>query len=367
MSEVKEKTTGKPCCAGECNDVECKPEPPVTTSQPVIEPAAVRSVTARLTPADRWGGVKARWGFGRMKYLVEPGIYALGNPDEHSIVLVSANYKLSFDALRRELPGRDAWILVLDTRGINVWCAAGKGTFGTAELVRRIGETGLTDIVAHRKLIVPQLGAPGISAHEVKQRSGFSVVYGPVRAADIPDFLDAGMKTTPEMRRVHFSLWDRARVVPVEVTVGGGKILLIMAAFFLLSGLNAGGYSFPTMAAAGLQAVILLAGAYFAGTVAGPLLLPFLPGRSFAVKGFGVGVLFFALFVFVLLPGLPVIETAAWFLLMSATASFLVMNFTGSSTYTSLSGVKREMKLAVPIQIAAAGLGMLLWLAGRFI
>ena len=78
-----------------------------------------------------------------MHYTVEPGLYAVGKPDERSPVLVTANYKLSFDKLRNELTGRNVWILVLDTKGINVWCSAGKGTFGTMELVGRIESTGL--------------------------------------------------------------------------------------------------------------------------------------------------------------------------------------------------------------------------------
>jgi acetyl-CoA decarbonylase/synthase complex subunit gamma len=85
-----------------------------------------------------------------MDYSIEPGLYALGAPDRESPVLVSANYKMSFDELRSALPGRDLWILVLDTKGINVWCAAGKGTFGTEELVKRIASSGLSQVVAHR-------------------------------------------------------------------------------------------------------------------------------------------------------------------------------------------------------------------------
>lgn len=69
-----------------------------------------------------------------MGYTIDPGLYALGNPDESSPVLVTANYKLTFDRLRQSLPKLDAWVLVLDTKGINVWCAAGKGTFGTGEV-----------------------------------------------------------------------------------------------------------------------------------------------------------------------------------------------------------------------------------------
>ena len=99
---------------------------------------------------DRLGSWKARWGLGRMRYGVEPGLYAVGEPAPESPVLVSANYKMSFDRLRSQLAGRDAWILVLDTHGINVWCAAGKGTFGTDEILRRMEATGLGGVVSHR-------------------------------------------------------------------------------------------------------------------------------------------------------------------------------------------------------------------------
>ena len=100
-------------------------------------------------------------------------------------------------AVRTALKGRNGYILVLDTRGVNVWCAAGKGTFGTEELVSRLESEGLERIVRHRTLIAPQLGATGVSAHRVKQRSGFRVIYGPVRAADLPSFLDSH-PSTPE-------------------------------------------------------------------------------------------------------------------------------------------------------------------------
>src|SRR3990170_3965571 len=100
-----------------------------------------------------------------------PGLYGLGNPTPDSPAFITANYTLSFDALRSALAGRDGYILVLDTEGINVWCAAGKGTFGTDELVGRVESTGLGVVVRHRRLILPQLGAPGVAAHEVARRS----------------------------------------------------------------------------------------------------------------------------------------------------------------------------------------------------
>ena len=113
-------------------------------------------------------------------------------PGSGSDVFVSANYKLSFDILRAALKGLDAWVLVLDTKGINVWCAAGKGTFGTDELIRRISEAALERVVSHTRVIVPQLGAPGVSASAVQRATGFRVHYGPVEARDIREYLAAG-------------------------------------------------------------------------------------------------------------------------------------------------------------------------------
>ena len=323
-------------------------------------------VPTELCFADRLGGWIVRLSIRRMKYTVEPGIYAVGNPGSEAVVLVSANYKLSFDTLRKELGGLDAWIIVLDTKGINVWCAAGKGTFGTDEIVHRIGLVELDKIVNHRKIILPQLGALGVAAHEVKKRCGFSVIYGPVRACDIIGFIKAGMKATQQMRQVHFSLYDRLVLTPVEFVMGGKYMIFVMAVLFVLSGFGAGGYSIDLAISHGFRSIANLFAAYLSGAVIAPLLLPWLPGRSFSFKGFSVGlVVAIVLFSFKLTGGR--FETVAWMFLVPVVSSFLAMNFTGASTYTSLSGVKKEMRVAVPLQVIAALLGMGMWIAGRFI
>ena len=321
--------------------------------------------------ADRLGSWKVRWSVGRMGYTVEPGLYAVGEPTSDSPVFVTANYKMSFDRLRSALTGRSGWILVLDTKGINVWCAAGKGTFGTEELVGRIEDVGLGEIVVHKKLIVPQLGATGISAHLVRRQSGFQVVYGPVRAEDLPTFLDAGMKATEQMRRVTFPLADRIVLIPVEVVGWGKHILCAAACFLVLAGLSREGYSGKLVASDGVRSVLILLASYVAAGILGPALLPWLPGRAFSVKGMWIGL------AASIVLGLQSrgwwnswsgrLDVLAWFLIMPAVASFVVMNFTGASTYTSLSGVKREMRIAVPIQLACAVAGVGLWLAGRFV
>ncbi len=174
-------------------------------------------VSTVLSRKDYWGQIKSRISSFRMKYIVDPGLYAVGEPDRESDVFVSANYKLSFDILRRELRGLNAWLLVLDTKGINVWCAAGKGTFGSNELVRRINEVYLDKVVNHKRIIVPQLSAPGVNAYAIQKSTGFRVYFGPVYAKDIPDYIKANYKKSKEMSTIRFTMLDRIILTPMEI------------------------------------------------------------------------------------------------------------------------------------------------------
>ncbi|MFH1891789.1 MAG: mercury methylation corrinoid protein HgcA [Candidatus Zixiibacteriota bacterium] len=328
-------------------------------------------VSTSLQSSDRIGSWKARWGIGRMSYVVAPGLYAIGKPTEKSHVFVSANYKMSFDRVRSELKNIDAWIMVIDTKGINVWCAAGKGTFGTDEIVRRIAAVRLSEVVSHRRLILPQLGAPGVRAHEVKNKSGFHVIYGPVRASDIPAYLEAGFKATPEMRRIRFPLRGRIVLAPIELRQTEKYLLIVAACMLLLSGLGPGIYSLDRVVSFGLVSVVLCVLTAVAGAILPPLLLPYLPGKSFSVKGAWIGIAMSALLGWIYLGNPDLLRNwfsaAGWFCVMTAVTSFMAMNFTGSSTYTSLSGVLREMRIAVPSQIIVAVAGVGLWTAGLFV
>ena len=231
----------KSCCCGGGNT--CVPEPitqydkednwivgEINTSVGIVP-----QVSTQLSFSDTLGSWKARWGINRMNYKINPGLYAVGNPNGESPVLVTANYKLTFDTLRKELNELDAWILVLDTKGINVWCAAGKGTFGTKELIARIGKTKLNEIVSHKTIILPQLGAPGVSAHEVTKHTGFKVVYGTVRAKDIKEFINSGMKATPKMRKVQFTIYDRLVLTPMELVSTFKNSMIVFGILFMLN------------------------------------------------------------------------------------------------------------------------------------
>ncbi len=311
---------------------------------PVVTPT-----TSELTRENRREHWLARWGYRRSEHRVQPGVYSLNSPDSDSPVFVTANYTLSFDSLRSALAGVPSYILVLDTVGINVWCAAGKGTFGTAELVRRIKDTRLDEIVAHRKLVLPQLGATGVSAHLVKERSGFGVKYGPVRAADLPEYLRTG-EATPAMREVRFDLRDRAVLIPIELVGSLKPTLLGATAAYLLEG--------PLGMAA-------LAASVIGGTVLFPLLLPYLPTPDFSSKGYVLGGMVAVPFVRALVGREAgdgwsrVVGPAGWLLVLSTLTAFLALNFTGATTFTSPSGVRREMHSYIRLMAGAFTTGLL--------
>jgi hypothetical protein len=319
-----------------------------------VGPRSIPVAKTRLSARDRLGAVKVRLGFGRDNYRVLPGLYAVGSPTGESPVLVTANYKLSLDALRRELGGIDAWILVLDTKGVNVWCAAGKGSFGTAELLSKIASARLGDIVSHNLLILPQLGATGVSAPEIARRSRFRVVWGPVRASDLRAFLGGGMKATAEMRRVRFGLKERLSVAPVELT----QAWPILAAALVVSALLALPLGPASWARFGIAAWVL-AGSVLEASFLFPALLPILPFEAFSLKGAFLGLLWGGLSAIAggAHPGM----VAASAIGGAAISAFIAMGFTGASTFTCQAGAAAEVEKGLPWMIggalAAAALG----------
>jgi acetyl-CoA decarbonylase/synthase complex subunit gamma len=273
---------------------------------------------------------------------------------------VTANYKLTFDILRKETAGLSAWILALDTKGVNVWCAAGKGTFGTEELIRKINEVNLSKIVDHKKIILPQLGAVGVAAHLVKDATGFNVHYGPVRAADIKKYIAAGFKKDNEMRRVTFDLRDRLTVIPVEIIMAWRFIAAIAAFFVFLNALFGGRFFWKKV----IRDIVPSAGGVFAGLAAVPILLPYIPGRAFSVKGFIAGAAWLALSG--LKFGFTVREWIANFFIITPLSSFFALNFTGATTFTSQSGTEYEVKKTFKLMKYSLIFGVIVKILSKF-
>jgi hypothetical protein len=324
---------------------------------------SVLKISTDLSRADFWGMVKSRASGFRMNYVVPPGLYAVGGPTQGSEVFVTANYKMSFDVLRRELKGMNAWVLVLDAKGINVWCAAGKGTFGTNELVKRITEAKLDTLVSHRRIILPQLGAVGVSSGEVKKKTDFRVSFGPVDVKDIPAYVSAGYKKTPEMSATKFSMLDRMVLTPMEINPVMKKYPWYAIAVLLIFGLQPSGILFANAWSGGMPFLVLGLVAIFSGAFLTPVLLPLVPFRSFAIKGWLMGlasVSFAAHWLYYYCNMQNWMLLAVAFILFPALSSYIALQFTGSTTYTGMSGVKKELKISIPLYYAALGISLVL-------
>lgn len=340
----------------------------MSTTTDIADAAHVPQLASALTLADTLKRWSLRWGFARESSAVPPGLYRIGEPSQDAPVVVTCNYRMTVDLVRRDLSGVDAWLLVLDTRGINVWCAAGKKTFGTDELVRRVFAVHLADHAGHETLIVPQLGAVGVDARRVRQLTGYRVVWGPVRSADLRAFIDGGMKATPQMRAVTFPLAARLALVPMELLPGLKYALYSILALLVLAvlGGSIGSRAFAPQAAlmALFPSTLAVLLAMVAGAVAVPLLLPWLPGRAFTVKGAVAGAAA-GLAGLLALPGmLGLMSPWGWtavLLSVSALASFVAVNFTGSTPYTSPSGVEAELRRALPIHGIALAIAAVAW------
>ncbi len=326
----------------------------------------VPRIKTYLQPVDWLGIFRVRLGICRNNYKVAPGLYCTGEPDSESPLLVTANYKFSFDCLRRELGDIDSWIMVLDTRGVNVWCAAGKKIFSTQEIIRQVKETRIKNLITHREIILPQLGAPGVSAQQVKKNTGLKVIYGPVRADDIKTFLNNNKMASTTMRQVTFTLPERLALIPLEMVHMLKPSLAVLISLFFLSGFNQDLYSFKqiwTRFPAGFSAYTA---GLFSGTVLTPILLPWIPGRSFYLKGIIIGIPAVFLINLWLNNSHSIFETIALISGSLAISSYTAMNFTGASTFTSPSGVEKEMRIGIPIQVIAAITSLVTWIIAPF-
>ncbi len=145
------------------------------------------------------------------------GLQRIGDPGPDSPVVLTCNFRLTVQRVRRALAGLDAWLLVANSRGVNVWCAATGGLLTDHDVVSVLKTSGIAEVVDHRRVMLPQLAATGIDARTVRRRSGWQVVWGPIEATDIPRFLasepDSSREPTrPEtraMRTVTFPLRRR--------------------------------------------------------------------------------------------------------------------------------------------------------------
>ncbi len=161
---------------------------------------------------------------------VRTGLYAVGHPDADSPVLVTGNFDLTVRRLVSAIDDKvNVWLLVADSAGINVWCAAGGGYFTAEKVIAAVKSSHLNEVVNHHALILPQLCANGVDGWRIRKETGWGVHWGPARAVDIPAYLNGKRKKTDEMRWVRFPLKDRLEMV--TVTLGFYALLILLPVF----------------------------------------------------------------------------------------------------------------------------------------
>jgi len=150
-----------------------------------------------------------------LPHATRPGLRAVGTPGPDAPVLVTGNFTLTVDRLRRVLAGRDAWVLVANSRGINVWCAAGGGHLTHHDVIAVLRASQVDERVAHRELILPQLAATGVERRRIEDATGWKTRWGPARMEDLPEFLDRGARVLRRHRIVRFPLWERGEMASI--------------------------------------------------------------------------------------------------------------------------------------------------------
>lgn len=142
------------------------------------------------------------------------GVIRIGDPGRDSPVIVTGNYHLTVKRVRKALEEVDAYLLVANSRGVNVWCAATGGMFTHHDVISVLKTSGIEKMVDHREVILPQLAATGIERKIIRRKTGWKPVWGPVEARDIPPFLKArtgltgpmGQVTFPPLRRLEMAV-----------------------------------------------------------------------------------------------------------------------------------------------------------------
>jgi NAD-dependent dihydropyrimidine dehydrogenase PreA subunit len=163
-----------------------------------------------------------------LPFPCKTGLIRIGHPDRDSAVFLTGNFQLTVARVKRALDGMDAYLLVANSHGLNVWCAASGGHLTNHEVISVLKTSGIDHLVDHRQVILPQLAATGIEGNVIHKKSGWKVVWGPVYASSIRSFLDNRLQKTEEMFTVCFPPAQR-----VEMAIAWAFPISLLALLFV--------------------------------------------------------------------------------------------------------------------------------------
>jgi NAD-dependent dihydropyrimidine dehydrogenase PreA subunit len=187
-----------------------------------------------------------------LPHRASTGLMRVGNPGRGSPVLVTGNFTLTVRRVRDVLRGHDVWLLVANSKGINVWCAAGGGHLTHHDIISVIRTSRINEQVDRREVILPQLCATGVERHRITEATGFATRWGPARLEDLPAFLDRGARVYKRERFMRFPLWERMEMAAMW---GVPMLVILLPILLFIFGLR-------TTAVAGAAVTLLVAGVF---------------------------------------------------------------------------------------------------------
>ncbi len=273
-----------------------------------------------------------------------PGLYRIGTPQRSSPVIVTANYYWTVNSVYNTLCKEkiDCFLLIIDSDGINVWCAAGGGHFTHTQILEAIRLFNLRDHIDHSSLILPQLSATGVD-RKVLAKAGWKPNFGPVDIGDINSFLKLYTKE-PESSRITFN-------VPFRTLMGIQHAFFVGCVLFL-----------PLLLILGILAVIQIPLTSFwvvvvlqlliIGLVTNFAFIWFYPFFDFTSSFFKKGLVMATLNIFGTILLLitqgktdSLFTVIFWIALTSVVSIFIVLDLAGNTPYTNHLDVESDLTL----------------------
>ncbi|MFC1621659.1 acetyl-CoA decarbonylase/synthase complex subunit gamma [Candidatus Omnitrophota bacterium] len=120
---------------------------------------------------------------------VEPKLYAFGQVNENSPIMVTTNFSLTFYTVSPEIEASKipAYLLVTDSEGMSVLTAWAAEKFTPEVIAETMKKFETEKAVSHKNIIIP--GYVSVLSGKLEDVSGWKVLVGPKEASGIPKYL----------------------------------------------------------------------------------------------------------------------------------------------------------------------------------
>lgn len=281
---------------------------------------------------------------------IKPGLYVVGNPTKDSKLLVTANYYWTVNDVYNSLIKQkfDCYLLIIDSNGINVWCAAGGGHFTHTQIIDALRLFDVEEFINHKNLVLPQLAATGVDQKELKKFE-WKPKFGTTYIEDVSSIKEENSdRKLSDLRKIKFDLRFRTQMgLQHTFFVLLVLFLPLICLTWILSLFGDSGFSFMFNASFQLTIIAIIISMIFA------LIYPaFNFINSFLWKGIVVGILVDILLLYYLSVynnSLNFATSLFWLSLVFLICIFICIDFAGHTPYSNHLAVESDLVfLSIP-------------------